>query len=221
MSLAGMILTEACPLLVLGAGGHARVLIDALQQSGAVIRGILDPEVSLQGTSIMAVPVLGADERVRDFQASEIRLVNGLGSVRDTTARRRLFETMKAQGYSFATVIHPTSIVAPDVQLGEGVQVLANAVVNTAVVLQDNVIVNTAAVVEHDCQIGAHSHIAPRATLAGGVSVGQGCHIGLAASVLQNLSIGESSLVAAGAVVVRAVPAGHSARGVPARMYPR
>jgi sugar O-acyltransferase (sialic acid O-acetyltransferase NeuD family) len=214
-----MELGKSQAVLILGAGGHAKVLIDALQQSGRSMVGITDPYSALWGTSLMGVPILGHDDKILEYSPQEILLVNTLGSVKDTSARRRLFETWKAKGYTFAQVIHPRAICAPDVVLAEGVQVLAGAIINTASRIGQNTIVNTGAIVEHDCVIGAHIHIAPGARIAGQVTIGDHTHVGIGSTIIQNLTIGENCLIAAGAVVVKSVKAGSVLMGVPAKHH--
>ncbi len=204
------------PLLILGAGGHAKVLIDALGQYGHKVLGITDPDPGLWGKTLMDVPILGNDDKILDYSPKEVLLVNALGSVGSIKARASLYETWKAKGYSFATVIHPKAILAPDVELAEGVQVLAGAIINAGTVIGHNTIVNTASVIEHDGMIGKHVHIAG-ARIAGQVHIADYCHIGIGSTIIQNLTIGENCLIAAGAVVVTSCKAASLMMGVPAR----
>ena len=205
--------------IILGAGGHAKVLIEALLQSGAVIAGITEHDPALVGTNILGVPVLGGDDVVNEYPPSEIRLVNGLGSVGLTVNRQQLFEKFKGMGYKFATVIHPSAAIASDVVLGEGAQIMAGVVIQPGSHIGINSIINTRASVDHDCSIGDHVHIAPGVTMSGGVSVGAYSHIGTGATVIQGLSIGSGCLVAAGAVVTKNITDGTKVRGVPAQEF--
>lgn len=209
------------PVIILGAGGHAKVLIDALQASSAVIAGIVDADSSLRGKSVLGVPILGGDDVISEFQSSMVQVVNGLGSTGLPVKRQQIFAKFSGMGFTFTTVVHPSAIVAPDAVLGEGAQVMAGAVIQPGSRIGTNSIINTRASVDHDCLIGDHSHIAPGVTLSGGVKVGICCHIGTGATVIQGVAIGEQCLVAAGAVVVSNVTENTTVIGIPARVVPK
>lgn len=188
--------------VVIGGGGHARVLMDALLLSGFEIQGFTDvvsKQISLHGRKI---PYLGTDEEY--FEKSRrinSPLVNGVGSVGNPEIRREIFKRFKSAGYSFLTVIHPSAIVARDVSFGEGVQIMAGAVIQTSAVLGNNVIINTRASVDHDCRIEDHVHVAPGAVLSGNVTVGDSAHIGTGACIVQGIHILAGTLVKAGRLV--------------------
>lgn len=204
------------PVIIIGAGGHAKVLYDSLRLMGVEMLGKLDkcpPPVDRVGD----LPIIGDDSAISAYSNDAVELVNGLGSVGDTALRASIYYKFKKLGYGFRQVIHPAAIIASDCILGEGVQVMAGAVVNTGTRIAEDSIINTGAVVDHDCSIGSHVHIAPGATLSGGVQVGDGSHIGTGATVIQGVSIGRNALVGAGAVVLRDVPPGAKVVGVPAK----
>lgn len=205
--------------VILGGGGHARVLIDSLSMSGAARpHAILDRDRSLWGQDLMGVPILGGDELLRQVaQEGVTRFVVGVGAVSDNQVRRRLFELGLAHGLTPLTVCHPSAVRSSWAQVGAGSVLYPAAVVNAGALLGVNVIVNTGAIVEHDCVIGDHVHIATGARLSGGVRVGNGAHIGAGATVRQCLSIGEWAIIGAGAVVVDDVPRQTVVAGVPAR----
>lgn len=206
-------------VVVLGAGGHARVLIDLMRVAGALVPvAILDRDPAFRGSDIAGVPVIGDDTELDQFAPNHVSLVNGVGSTANTTARRIAFIHGKGHGFRFVTLVHPRAVVASDAQLGEGTQVMAGAVINTCAVVGDDAIVNTRAVVEHDCRVGDHTHVASGAVLAGGVILGDGVHVGAGATVIQNVSVGSGSVIGAGAVVIRDVPRGVTVVGVPARI---
>jgi sugar O-acyltransferase (sialic acid O-acetyltransferase NeuD family) len=206
------------PVIIVGAGGHARVCIDALRAAGRDVKGMLTPEEPLRGKVIHGIPVLGDDDRIDLYRPSEVEVVNGIGSVGDPSRRVQVYMKMKNKGFCFAAVIHPSAVISDDVSVGEGVQVMAGAVIQAGCRIGDNVIINTGAIVDHDCHIGDHAHLATGAVLSGGVRVGPRTHIGTGASVIQGVTIGGSVLVAAGSAVVRGVPDNVQVRGVPAEI---
>lgn len=205
------------PIIVLGAGRHAIAVLDTLLEQGANVLGLTDPDVTKHGQILLGVPILGDDDYVRKFSPSEVELVSGVGSVTLPGLHRRIFERLKGQGYKFRSVVHESAVVSSRAVIGEGVHILAGAVICAAVTLGDNVIINVKANVSSETVIGAHSHIAPGAIISGGVNIGSACHIGSGAAVLQNLTLENDVLVGAGAVVTRNLAAHGVYVGVPAR----
>jgi sugar O-acyltransferase (sialic acid O-acetyltransferase NeuD family) len=206
------------PLIVIGAGGHGRVLASALLQTGRRMIGYLDADQRLWGRRLFEMDVIGNDERLAEFSPDSVRLVNGVGSTLLPQQRRRIFEEFKAKGYTFETVVHPQACVSPNVELGEGVQVMAGAVVQVGTRLDSNVIINTGAIIDHDCVIGSHTHVAPGAVLSGGVTIGASCHIGVGAVMMQGVDLGECSLLGAGAVMTHSYTSHARLVGVPAKV---
>lgn len=205
--------------VILGGGGHAKVVIEALRAEGRLEpAAIVDADPVRKGRQIYGVPIVGEDSELPALLASGVTFaVAGVGGVGDNAPRRRLMENAAQAGFSLAGVIHPSALVSPSARLGASVQVLTAAVIGPDAVLADGVVVNTRAVVEHDCQVGEYAHIATGAVLAGGVRVSAMAHIGAGATVRQKISIGPGAVVGAGAVVVRDVEAGQVVVGVPAR----
>lgn len=206
------------PVVVIGAGGHAKVLIEALQRGGMVVLALTDCDRKKTGSKILGAAVGGDDEwLMAAHPPGSVRLVNGVGSTRQTLSRRRIFDRFSALGYSFVSVIHPSAVIASDVVIGAGAQVMAGVVIQPGVRLGVDSIVNTHASIDHDCDIGPHAHVAPGATLSGNVVVGESSHIGAGATVIQGIVVGRESLVAAGAVVVANVSDRADVAGIPAR----
>ena len=201
------------PFVILGAGGHGRVVAAAMIASGREVAAFLDPERSLWGKKVDGVPVAGGDDKLSDFPAAKFSVAIGVGGVRDTRARRALHAAALAQGAALPSVIAESARVAPSARLGDGTQVLTHAVVHPGASVGAGCVVNTAAVVEHDCVLGAHVFVGPGAILCGGVTVGDGTFIGAGAVILPEIRLGSNVLVAAGAVVRTDVPDGRKALG--------
>jgi UDP-perosamine 4-acetyltransferase len=207
------------PVIGLGAGGHAKVVIDALRARGEYdVVALLDVDSKAWGTRVLDVPVTGGDETLSEWQERGVRHVFvGVGGARDTGPRRRLYELARARGFGVVRAIHPAAVVSSQAEIGDAATILATAVINAGARLGVHVLVNTGAIVEHDCTLGDHVHVATGARLASTVVVGAGAHIGLGASVRQLVRIGEGAVVGAGAVVLDDVPDGAVVAGVPAR----
>ena len=207
-------------LILIGAGGHARVLIDALRaaRDGCSV-AVLDRDNARRGTLLLDAPIIGDDGLLESLVRRGTReFAVALGGTGDNAPRAKIFEHALSLGLLAKTIVHPRSIISPWAEMGEGCQILPGAIVNAGARLGRNVIVNTAAVIEHDCTVGDHVHVATGARLAGTVTVDALAHIGAGAVIRQTIAIGCGSIVAAGAVVVRDVPPAAVVAGVPARV---
>lgn len=203
----------------IGAGGHARVLIEAIRlMGGAEVVGLLDQDEALHGQVVGGVKVLGGDDLMASLKADGIEAVfNGLGTRGCLAARKSVFDLSRSSGLDVLSVTHPGAIISPSARLEAGAQVLAGAVVNADVSVGENAVINTGAIVEHDCVLGDHAFVATGAKLSGGVTLGDGAFVGVGASVLPGLQIGRNAVVGGGAVVVKAVEPDVTVVGVPAR----
>jgi sugar O-acyltransferase (sialic acid O-acetyltransferase NeuD family) len=209
------------PVLIMGGGGHAKVLIDTLRLRSARIIGITEADPMKHGTEVLGVRVIGDDKTISEHAPGTLLLVNGIGSVNLPKAREAVFEKFKEKGFTFATVVHPSAVVAPDVVLGEGCQIMAGAVIQPGSRIGMNTIVNTKASVDHDCIISDHVHISPGVTLSGGVTIGRMAHIGTGATIIQGIRIGHNCLVGAGAVVLTDTADDSVVMGSPAKAVQR
>ena len=205
------------PVIIIGAGGHGRVVADVLHTAGHVVHGFVDADTTLHGQTINGLDVLGGDHYLDPAEPSDVLLANGIGANGKAKTRFKIFQDFKARGFTFVNAIHPFSAIGSDVFLGEGVQIMPGVVVNTGSRINANVIINTRASVDHDCMLAEHVHIAPGVTLSGDVTVGTGSHIGTGACVIQGITIGNHCLIGAGAVVRHDVADGKFVAGVPAR----
>jgi sugar O-acyltransferase (sialic acid O-acetyltransferase NeuD family) len=201
-------------LLIYGASGHAKVVLDlALQLQEYRVVGLLDDDRDRHGRSLFGVPVLGGLEPLKSPLYQHCSVVIAVG---ENYARRELAARLNSLGCTFATLTHPSAEVGMGASFGRGTVIMVGAVINADAAIGDHVIINTGATVDHDCTIEDFVHVAPGAHLAGNVTVARLAHIGIGASIVQGVSIGEESIVAAGASVVNDVPPGVVVGGVPA-----
>lgn len=212
--------TSGC--VILGAGGHARVVLDALVAQARWSRyAFLDRDPALHGRTISGVPVAGDDDDlVHAGRNGFTHFIVGVGGVGDNAPRSALFEKGLAAGLEPATALHPAAHLAASCAIGDGTAVLAGAIVNPDAAVGRNVVLNTGCIVEHDCRIGDHVQVSPGAIVLGGVSIGHMAYIGAGAVLIQGVRIGEGAVVGAGAVVLADVPDGARAVGVPAVSTP-
>lgn len=201
-------------LLILGAGGHAKVVADILMSQGIQVLGFLDDDPDLWGETRLGLPVLGAIVRHSEYETDG--LIIGIG---DNLVRRSIAQRLDAQSQRlrWRNAVHPRATIANSARLGRGIVVGAGAVINPDAILGDHVVINTGATVDHDCIIGAFAHIAPGAHLAGGVIVGEGALLGVGSSLIPNVKVGEWTTVKAGSVVVSDLYAKSIAYDVPAK----
>lgn len=191
---------------VLGAGGHAKVVVATLRASGCPLVGVLD-DAARDG--VLGVPILG----VLDALPIDASAVIAIG---DNLVRAELAARFPSARWRSA--VHPAAWVADDVALGPGSVIFAGAVVQPGAHVGAHVIVNTGASVDHDAVVDDFAHVAPGARLAGGARVGSGAFVGMGSVVLPNVAVGAWARVGAGAVVTRDVPDGATVVGVPARV---
>ena len=208
------------PVVGIGAGGHARAVMEVLVLDGRYeVRGLLDSDPTLIGVKMGNARVLGDDSLISGLRNDGLRyFFVGLGSVGDCQPRTRLYKLAVDAGLKPVTAIHPDAVMSASVEFSQGATIMAGAIINSCAILGENVIVNTGAIVEHDCVVQSHVHIASRAVLASGVCVGEMTHIGVGAIVRQGISIGEGVTVGAGALVVKDVAPWTVVIGVPAHV---
>lgn len=207
-------------IVVIGAGGHAAVIADALLACAVHVLGYTDADASRSPLGPCGLPVLGTDAFLGGRDPSTLRLANGIGGVGragQLDRRRELQQALEAAGWRFVSVRHPSATVSRHARVDAAVQLLAGSIVQAGAYVGTGCIVNTSAVVEHDVEVGAWTHVAPRALLCGGVSLGAGCHIGAGAVLREGVKLAAGTVVGAGALVLSDALDGGTLVGVPAR----
>jgi len=200
-------------IAIIGAGGHAKVIADAILAVGRCqIFGFFDDDTSLWRNEILGFPVMGPIDSWRSHSMDAF--VIGIG---DNANRKRMFDQLKTAGATFATIAHPRAVLGRGVALGEGTVVLANVVVNSDTTIGPDSILNTSCTVDHDCIVGAHAHLSPGVNIAGEVRIGEGVFAGTGANVIPRVRIGDWAIIGAGAVVIADIEEAATAVGVPAR----
>lgn len=194
-------------MYLIGASGHAKVVMDCLRDAGVSIQGLFDANPMVKS--------LKGHEVKGDYTASnqEEPLVISIGA---NSIRQKIAQSLK--GRLFGKVVHPSALISSDVALGEGTVVFHAAVIQSSAQIGKHVIVNTAASIDHDCIIGDFAHIAPQVTLCGNVTVGEGTLVGAGSVVVPGITIGKWCVIGAGSVVFRNVPDYGLVVGNPARL---
>jgi sugar O-acyltransferase (sialic acid O-acetyltransferase NeuD family) len=203
---------DSASVVVFGAGGHGKTLIELIRASGALDPvGVIDDASSV--SEVLGVPVIGTRNDLAGIRGDGIGLaVNAIGGITNMSARVEVSGLLTSEGFMMPVLVHPSAVVEESARVGPGCQVLAHSYVGSDAVLADGVIVNTGAVVSHDCVIGSHGNISPGCLLAGGVTVGPRTLLGMGVTTYLGIDIGSDVRVGNGATLIANVPDGRRIR---------
>ena len=211
------------PFIVIGSGGHAKVVLDLLLERGEQVICLADIDKNKTGSFILGVEVIEEIDVLDKYIPGTVNLVLGIGSsstnlVDGLSERRCIAEKFEKLGYCFPSITHPKAIISRDCNLEEGAQIMAGAVLQPGCHIGKHVVVNTNCSIDHDCIIGEGSHISPGSCLAGTAIIQEFVYIGAGSTIVNNISVGSRSIVGSGSVVIDSVNIDTCVIGVPARV---
>ncbi|PEF43416.1 acetyltransferase [Bacillus cereus] len=202
-------------IAVIGAGGHAKVILDIIRANqNYKIVAIFDDkyEKLVQKKEVYYGPIFSINQVKEIF---ECKFVIAIGS---NAVRKMLVKQLGLKKEQLETLIHPTATISESVTIGFGTVIMPQVVINADTVIGDHTIINTSAVVEHDNYIGDFVHISPNATLTGAVLIDEGAQVGAGATIIPGKQVGNWSVIGAGAIVIQDIPPLCTAVGSPAKL---
>ncbi len=204
-------------IVVIGGGGHAKVIISILKKNGRFdIAGFTD---ITEKPKILCIPYLGKDDSLYSLYKNGVEnCVIGIGQIKTSVIRKEIHEKVKMIGFELPAIISPQAIVNEEVAIGEGTVVMDGVVINSGTRIGECSIINTKASIDHDCRIGNFTHIAPGVTLSGEVEIGDDVLIGTGSSVIQGIKIANGCLISAGSSVQSSITERGIYRGIPAKL---
>ena len=202
------------PVLIVGAGGHAKVVFELIAQDPQYrVVGLID---NFRSGTAFGVPILGADRDLPHLRQTGINQV--FVAIGDNKRRLTLGRELQKEGFEIINAISSAATISRSAHIGVGVAIMSGAVLNADCRIDDFAVINSAAIIDHDCHIGEGAHVAPGCALAGNVKLGREAFLGTGTSVIPGISVGDGTIVGAGACLVRDLPANIIAMGVPARI---
>lgn len=200
-------------LLLFGAGGHAKVIIDIIKENNEFnITNVVDKNTNQN--KLLSIPIINENDILDNINKNFYTFI----AIGDNLIRKKLFLNMNQKCANIINVIHKSAIISKEAQYSFGNVFMPRSVVNSNTVIGKNCIINTGVIIEHDVIIGDHVHLSPGAIIAGGVEIGDCTHIGIGANIIPGIKIGQNAIIGAGAVVIDDIPDNCTAVGVPAKI---
>jgi len=200
--------------LIIGTGGHARVVIDTLEHCKLKISGLLDLSYKNANEKILSYPVLGDYSTLLTFSKDEYNILIAIG---DNKKRAEVYNFVTGNGYECPVLVHPSAIVSKKAKINSGVFINAGCIINAEAEIGENVIVNTGAIVEHEVKIGSHTHIGPSCKIAGRTVVGENVFLGIGSVIIDKIFIGDNVTVGAGSIIIKDIEENSVYAGIPGR----
>ena len=201
-------------IIIIGSGGHSRVIVDTLEQLGLAIHGIVDLNYKDEKEKIFGYEIIGDISVLESLNPNDYNVVLAIG---ENNKREEYFLRIENYGFSIASIIHPTAVLSKKVNIGNGVFINAGAIINAGVEIGDNTIINTGSIIEHEVKIKENCHICPGVKIAGRVIIGKNTFVGIGTSIIDYITIDESATIGAGSVIIKNVEKYSKVAGVPGR----
>jgi sugar O-acyltransferase (sialic acid O-acetyltransferase NeuD family) len=204
-------------IILVGTGGHARVLISLLEATGQYnIVGLLDTKTPRKSETIFNYPILGSSDDLENWKKKGIEYA--AVAVGNNSERSKISKVVLNHGFTIPTLIHPTATIDSHARLGKGSQILIRAVIGAGAAIEEGSIIYTGALIDHETRIGPFAYVSPGCAIGGRVSIGEGAMIGIGSCVIEHITIGDWATIGAGSVVIRDIPSQMTAYGIPARV---
>ena len=198
-------------LLIIGAGGHTRVVIDAAVKSGYNLLGIIDINFTGAPEEIMGCKVIGDYSVLTDYPTDSTNVFIAIG---DPSLREKYFNIVTQDGYAIPTLIHPTAIISDNAQIDDGSFINAGVIINAKAQLMTGCIINTGSIIDHEVSIGKFTHIAPGVSISGRTVVGNNSFVGTGTAVIDKITIGNNVIIGAGSTIIKDIESGNKVVGV-------
>lgn len=202
--------------IIIGTGGHSRVIIDALELNGIKIDGIYDLDFKIKNkkNTIFKYKVDGGIEDVRKIQNKKLNIYLAIG---DNQIREKIYKKFSIDKYNYPKLIHPNALVSSKARIKMGAFINSGVIVNAGATIDEFTIINTSSIIDHETKIGSFSQVCPGCVIAGRVNIGSGSFIGIGTNIIDNIKIVSNTIIGAGSVVINSITNSGTYLGTPAK----